>query len=121
MANNDRRCKFTFRVAGLPAGATKDDAASIISQLCDQSDFACHPEVHSLGYDPYCLEQHMEMVATVTFGLLPPRLATESNPLIEGHADFRDESIWTSLTFDTAFLGFTPLNEVHHSQEEIIE
>lgn len=108
-------------MTGLPAGATEDDAASIIGQLCDQSDFACHPTVHSLGYDPYCLEQQMEMVATVTFGSLPPRLAAESNPIIEAHADFRGESIWTSLAFNTTFLGFTPLNEVHDSQQEIIK
>lgn len=121
MANNDRRRELTFRVAGLPAGATENDAASIIGQLCDHSDFACHPTVHSLGYDPYCLGQHMEMVATVTFGSLPPRVANGRNPVIEEHADFRGESIWTSLTFDSDFLGFTPLNEVYLPQEEIIE
>jgi hypothetical protein len=61
------------------------------------------------------------MVATVTFERLPPQLANERNLLVEEEAEFRGEWISMSLTFDVTFLGFTPLNEVHCLQDEIIE
>ncbi|KAG8167584.1 hypothetical protein KVR01_003273 [Diaporthe batatas] len=103
MANRVRGRETVFRVAGIPPGATEGDAASIVDQ------------------DPYCLEQHTEMVATVTFETLPPQLATATNLPIKGEAEFRGEWILVELTFDITFLGFTPLNEVHCPRDEIID
>lgn len=124
MANRIPGSGATFRVAGLPAGVTKDDATSIIDRVCEklgETEFACRSKVHSLGHDPYCLGQHTEIVATVTFDRLPPKLANENSLLVEEEAEFRGEWIRLSLRFDSDFLGFTPLNEVDYPQDEIIE
>lgn len=124
MANGVRGSEITFRVAGLPPGVTEDDATSIIDQVCGklgELEFPCRSTVHSLGQDPYCLGQHTEMVATVTFENLPPQLRNESNVLAEREAEFRGEQIRMSLRIDINFLGFTPLNEVHYPPDKIIE
>lgn len=124
MANRARGQETVFRVTGLPPGVTHGDAASIINQICGNSsgeESSCHSTVHSLGQDPYCLGQHTEMVATVTFESVPAQLAVGSNLPIEQEAEFRGEWILITLTFDITFLGFTPLNEVHCPKEEIIE
>lgn len=124
MASRARGRETVFRVAGIPPGATKDDAASIIDQVCEKKGgpgFSCHSTVHSLGQDPYCLEQYTEMVATVTFETIPPQLATASRERINEKAEFRGERISIELRFDITFLGFTPLNEVDCPRDEIIE
>lgn len=126
MANRVRGSETTraFRVEGLPPGVTENDAASIIDQVFEilgEKEFPCRSTVHSLGYDPYCLGQDAEMVATVTFENIPPQLRNENNILVEEEAEYRGERIRMSLRIDVNFLGFTPLNEVHYPQDEIIE
>lgn len=111
----------TFRVQGLPAGIATDDAASIIAQLFDTDSFNCAPTVHSLGPDPYHYGRSVDMVATVTFGRIPPDLQNDGEVEFTQTVTLGGEETNIDLVFDSNFLGFTPLNKVKDSEERMIE
>lgn len=111
----------TFRVQGLPAGIATNDAASIIAQLFDTDSFKCAPTVHSLGPDPYHYGRSVDMVATVTFGRIPPGLQNDGEVEFTQTVTLRGEETNIDVVFDSNFLGFTPLNNVKDSEDHMIE
>lgn len=112
---------ITFRVQGLPAGIATDDAAFIIAQLFDTDSFKCAPTVHSLGPDPYNYGRSVDMVATVTFGRIPPGLPNNDPVGFTRTVTLRGEETNVDMVFDSKFLGFTPLNNVKDSEAHMIE
>jgi hypothetical protein len=99
-----------FRVRGLPSVFNAEAIAVLL-----QSVLGCEADsltVNSLGLDPYS-EESVSQVATITLGRLPKCLEDRKNdwPLTvkaKNPADNLD--ICFSVTLDTHFMGFTPLN-----------
>lgn len=60
------------------------------------------------------------MVATVTFGRIPPGLQNDGEEF-KKTVTLRGEETDIDVVFDSNFLGFTPLNNVKDSEDHMIE
>src|SRR4051794_31806249 len=102
----------TYRVQGIPAKLTKEDCRILLSSILEDGE-NLEPIVQSLGPDPYSSQCNAFQVATATFGQVP-----------KCFQDGRDE--WTlpitadfSITVDSHFSGFTPLNSINESDHRL--
>ncbi|OCK74812.1 hypothetical protein K432DRAFT_309928 [Lepidopterella palustris CBS 459.81] len=104
----------TFRVLGLPPDAKLHDSVNILSTLFDKNGQKTEPAVHSLGLDPYKFGRTVSKVATVTFARTPEILCNGK----DRWNFFLDDA---TITIDTHFLGFTPLNSVKDDEDHKID
>jgi len=113
---------LAYRVSGLPRGVTPDDAASILDSFFDDNrGQKPRAKVHSLGLDPLSgASQDNITVATVSFGnRVPDQLRTATTYYGTAKIRFRQRFLELSLTIDSDFLGFTPLNLVDDESQSI--
>ena len=116
-SENDR----TYRVSGLPGGVSFEDSESILRDFFSTDGYVTEPIVHSLGLDPYAFGRHVDMVATVTFLPTPPTLLGKTNYHFKMRTTYQNVNVQLSLTIDTHFLGFTPLNAIKDDEAHKIE
>ncbi|KAH0543156.1 hypothetical protein FGG08_002501 [Glutinoglossum americanum] len=114
----------TYRVRGIPGAFTEDDTRKLLSSAFLVSNSNVEdpkPRVHSLGPDPYSFGQDAFQVATVTFRKILPILQESQDEWtlpISGWRSPNGGPEVSSLTIDSHFRGFTPLNSVEdHSIE----
>ena len=112
----------TFRVSGLPIGVTPDEAGKIIDDFFGDSHWRkIGTKVHSLGLDPLAMSSREDItIATITFGKrVPDQLEKTSSYYAQATVSFRKKPIDVSLTIDSEFIGFTPLNIVDEESAAI--
>lgn len=110
----------TYRVWGLPAGISFEDSELMLKKVLDLS-ANNQPKVHSLGLDPYASGRDVDLVATVTF-LHTPRVLHDGNSWrITKSISHRFENLQLSLSIDTHFRGWTPLNTIKDDEDHKIE
>jgi hypothetical protein len=111
----------TFRVWGLPAGVSADESEDILKYFFDLDGFSTEPTVHSLGLDPYKFGREVDFVGTATFSRIPPALLSGNHWRITKTTVYRNNSMRISLTIDTTFDAFTPLNAIKDNEDHQIE
>ncbi|KAL7928882.1 ankyrin repeat-containing domain protein [Trichoderma chlorosporum] len=100
--------EITFRVQGIPANASKNDAKAIIAKAFSKEGKPIHLGVHSLASDPYNRPNTTTKVATVSFAQVPETLNKRGE--VTEEVSWNDENHY--ITVDSQFRGFTPLNDV---------
>jgi hypothetical protein len=111
----------TYRVQGIPATFTKEDSRTLLCSILQGDNENPEPIVHSLGADPYSPEFQ---IATVTFKKIPKRLQDgrdEWTLSITRSKVYGDKTIISSITVDSHFSGFTPLNSARDVLDHKIE
>ena len=117
--HNDRNDR-TYRVWGLPTGVSIEHSESILREVLNL--YAIEPKVHSLGLDPYVFGRNVEVVATVTFFPQTPLALRDGNSWqITKSMIFQNVKMQLSLTIDTHFKGWTPLNTIKDDDAHKIE
>lgn len=111
----------TYRVWGFPSDVDVDEAEQILEAFFDSDGVSTEPEVHSLGLDPYSFGRNSERVATVTFVNPPDSLRDGNHWRIRKRVPVKGATTRVTLTIDTSFLGFTPLNLVKDDADHKIE
>ncbi|KAH0555739.1 hypothetical protein GP486_006316 [Trichoglossum hirsutum] len=112
----------TYRVQGIPASFNLDDVREFLRSVLERRGEDISLRIHSIGLDPYISGKGAPQVATITLSGLP-------GPFTDG----KDE--WTlpaprsgtlggmlavpSITVDSHFRGFTPLNSVDDADHKI--
>lgn len=117
LSENDR----TYRLWGLPAGITIEESELILQNFFDSDDNTTEPTVHSLGLDPYTFGRNVEVVATVTFSRTPRVLFNGNRWHLKKQVPYQGAILKLSLSIDTTFIGFTPLNDVKDDEDHKIE
>lgn len=124
----------TYRVWGLPAGITieeselilekffnSDDNKTDLDKFSNSGDNTTEPTVHSLGLDPYTFGRNVEVVATVSFSRIPRALLNGNRWHLKRQVPYQGVILKLSLSIDTTFTGFTPLNDVKDDEDHKIE
>lgn len=114
-SQNDR----TYRVWGLPAGVSIEDSELILRDILNLD--ATEPKVHSLGLNPYVFGRDVDVVATVTFSQTPYALLDGNSWQITKSTTYQNVDMRLSLTIDTHFKGWTPLNTIKDDEAHKIE
>lgn len=109
----------TYRVWGLPAGVSIEDSELILRDFLNLD--AIEPKVHSLGLNPYVFGRNVEVVATVTFSQTPLALVGGDSWRGTKSIKYQNVKLPLSLTFDTHFKGWTPLNTIKDDEAHKIE
>jgi hypothetical protein len=112
----------TYRVRGIPEGLTEHDTKLLLGSIWDPGAENPKPRVHSLAPDPYSFGHDVFYVATVTFKQIPQRFLGSQDEwtlLVPGRKGPSGESQDLSLTIDSHFRGFTPLNSVKDHKIEL--
>jgi hypothetical protein len=116
--------KKTYRVKGIPATFTKEDSRSFLTSILEELNESSELTVHSLGADPYSSERNTFQIATVTFQQVPRCLQDGKDQWTLPTTNSRvpnDTTVVSSITVDSHFSGFTPLNSVKHGSGHEIE
>jgi hypothetical protein len=119
----------TYRVQGIPATANKENCdlflRSILRLIPGGENQLLQPIlVHSLGLDPYSSERNPFQVATITFEQVPRGLQDGGNEWTVPIATYNpptNENIISSVTLDSHFSGFTPLNYIGDGSDHQVE
>jgi hypothetical protein len=111
----------TYRVQGIPAGFDKIEIGELICLTLDEDGVLdIRPTVHSLCPNPQPCQSSCQ-TATVSFEAVPQRLLdTQEECSLLKSGDPNNEGHSSSVTIDSHFRGFTPLNFVKDG-EHIIE
>jgi hypothetical protein len=111
----------TYRVQGIPATFTKEDCRILLCSTLQEESEDPEPIIHSLGGDPYSPEFQ---IATVTFKKIPKRFQDSKDewtlPITRSRV-YSDKTMIPSITVDSHFSGFTPLNSVRDISGPMIE
>jgi hypothetical protein len=116
--------KKTYRVKGIPATFTKEDSRIFLTSILEELNENSELTVHSLGADPYSSERNIFQIATVTFQQVPRCLQDGKDQWTLPTTNSRvpnDTTVVSSITVDSHFSGFTPLNSVKHGSGHEIE
>ena len=111
----------TYRVQGLPVTFTEEDCRRLLSSVLAGTNENPEPTIHSLSVDPYAAECS---IATVTFNSDPAGLQDgreEWTFAIPMSRISRHSTALSSITIDTHFMGFTPLDPIQESSGHLIE
>jgi hypothetical protein len=114
----------TYRVRGIPSAFTEDDTRELLCSILKRDHTDPEPRVYSLGPDPYSLEHAEAQVATVTFKVPPEILSGTRDewtwPATELEAS-DGKPVTSSITIDSHFRGFTPLNSIGDGIDHRVE
>ena len=110
----------TYRVKGIPATFTKEHSRIFLSSILEELNENSELAVHSLGADPYSSERDTFQIATVTFQQVPRYLQHGKDEWTLPTTNSRVPND-TSITVDSHFSGFTPLNSVKDGSGHEIE
>ncbi|KAH0553479.1 hypothetical protein GP486_006452 [Trichoglossum hirsutum] len=119
----------TYRVQGIPATSTKENCGLFISSILRSvsrrdSELLEPPLVHSLGPNPYSPERNPFQVATITFEQVPKALQNDTNEVtvpITTYNPSTNETFVSSVTVDSHFSGFTPLNYIEDGPDHQVD
>src|SRR5215471_1702179 len=114
----------TYRVNGIPATFTHEDSRILLRSVLEGHSENTKPTVHSLGADPYSSGRSRFQIATVTFEQVPKCLQGNGNqwtlPVTKLRSPIEKTSV-RSITIDSHFSGFTPLNAVEDGPDHRVE
>jgi hypothetical protein len=114
----------TYRVQGIPATYNKEESRILLASILEGDNENPEPTVHSLGADPSSTEGNRFQIATVTFKQDPKGLQDNKGewplPTTRSRA-LNDKERVSSITVDSHFLGFTPLNSFEDDSNHKIE
>lgn len=113
--------KKTYRVKGIPATLTKEDSRIFLTSILQELNENSELTVHSLGADPYSSERNTFQIATVTFQQVPRCLQDGKDQWTLPTTNPNDTTVVSSITVDSHFSGFTPLNSVKDGSGHEIE
>jgi hypothetical protein len=115
----------TYRVQGIPGAYTKEDSRILLSAILPGESENPEPTIHSLGADPSSsLGNNRFQIATVTFRRDPIYFRDgRSEWLLPATrlGSLSGKGMVSSITVDSHFLGFTPLNSVEDGPGHNIE
>ena len=114
----------TYRVKGIPATFTKEDSRIFLGSILEELNEDSELTVHSLGADPYSSERNTFQIATVTFQQVPRCMQDGKDQWTLSTTNSRvpnDTTVVSSITVDSHFSGFTPLNPVKDGSDHEIE
>ena len=114
----------TYRVQGIPAAYSKDDSKRLVLSALGRDADDPEPIIHSLGVDPSSSTSGGFQIATVTFKRDPDIFGDDKSQWVlpttmPPHSI--DRASTSSITIDTHFLGFTPLNSFEDGSTHDIE
>ena len=114
----------TYRVQGIPGAYTKEDCRKLLSAILPGERDNPEPTIHSLAADPSSSLGNRFQIATVTFRRDPIYIQDGQSEWLLPVTQLRSLSgkvMVSSITVDSHFLGFTPLNSVEDGSGHNIE
>lgn len=98
----------TFRISEIPISVSKPELLEIIQRILklNSSSAMLHS---SLAVSP--VDQDRFQVATMTFDHIPPQLVPCVGSREQVRLDIAVRGVTSQISFDTHFLGLTPLND----------
>lgn len=111
----------TYRVQGIPGTLTRENCRMLLNSVLKEENVNLDLVIHSLGPDPVLSEFQ---VATITFRQVPKCLQDNKEEWTIPLTNFKpsnDETTLHSITVDSHFLGFTPLNYINESSDNKTE
>jgi hypothetical protein len=111
----------TYRVQGIPAQLTEEECRKLLNSVLADDSENLEPVIYSLSVDPYRSDCK---IATSTVKRCPKRLQggrDEWTIPIEAPRNRSNNRAVSSITVDTHFSGFTPLDFVPDSSGHNIE
>jgi hypothetical protein len=114
----------TYRVQGIPGAYTKEDCRKLLSAILPGERDNPEPTIHSLAADPSSSLGNRFQIATVTFRRDPIYFQDGQSEWLLPVTQLRSLSgkgVVSSITVDSHFMGFTPLNSVEDGSGHNIE
>ncbi|KAL4883004.1 hypothetical protein BJY04DRAFT_216722 [Aspergillus karnatakaensis] len=108
---------LTFRAQGFPANYLAKDIENLLSEVLDQEECETFPTVFAVGLDPLSPGRDVHTVATLRFKQILRDLPQTVDQLQAGEWNFEVPKHGITISIDTRFLGFTPLNSVKGDEE----
>lgn len=102
-----RTCVTTFRISEIPISLSKVELLEIVESKLSSGNSRDLVTVSS-SLAPSPVDQDRFQVATITFESIPPQLVPCVG--VRAHVLFKIDAT-TQVSFDTHFLGLTPLND----------
>ena|SRR5436190_14497335 len=116
----------TFRVMGIPAAFTYEDSKRLLRSVLEGHNEITKLIVHSLAPDPHSSGRGSGrfQIATVAFEQVPNCLSGNGNQWtlpVPRPRILTDKTFPSSITVDSHFSGFTPLNTVDDGLDYRVE
>lgn len=106
--SSKRSSATTFRISEIPVSVSKTQLLDLVGSIAPESN---NIVVVDTSLAPSPSDRARFQVATITFECIPPKLDPCIKNGVHVQLDITVDSVPSKITFDSHFIGLTPLND----------